>query len=799
MNTQEFLSTVVSTPEGNFLLATKHTEHGWQEWWYTWPQQLDVIVADAAAYVTTQHDVYFTAHLFSEKRSLKAAVLPTRTIQADLDYADIMTLPVLPTVVVGTSPARHQGYWVLDSEHTAVEIEDFARRIAYGVRDCDRTGWPAGHRMRLPGTCNFKYMTPAMIEIVGHQFKSMDPEVFNLFPMLATTVEQAEADTDWIGGVPALIDVGPIQLMTDAHMGPKSISGYGKASQDRSAALWALMMDAFRHNLNRDQVFWLASNSANNKFQEERRYSAVSDLRKDVLRAEAVALDRTLDLRAAIMDMRMVRGLNPVARHQRISQIVVTRMREDGEFIHTRGGRLWFLRKTTGRPVEITERSLGLDAYMNATFGLNAVETHSRFVKRELMANVRNMAASADLSTLSYYDPTMKTMLLHTGGRDVLHIKANEIEVHPNGYAQAIFTMDDNIEPFRLGRLGDLGGKTWYDVLFSEQMKHIEGVLTRDEAVVLLRAWFLLLLFRSQVPNRPLLTILGQPGAGKTTTAKKLYRLLYGAYRHITTIESEESFNVATFNLPLVAFDNVDSYQAWLPNSLAQAAAVTDVTSRVLYTDTDTITQKRQAFVMLTAHNPRFTREDVVDRLLIITLKRLPHWLPEGGLLSAVTDQRNALWADIVRDVQNVLATPMPRFDEVPQFRIEDYAHFGMWFSEAAGLGKQFVSAITKLVSNQRGMNLETDQMLVSTITRWLKIRAEKGNLPGFMGQTVMWNEMVLCSSDPQTFQKVYKNVLFFGRKLLTMQDSLSAIFSVEVQYNPASGAREWKIGPKSL
>jgi nicotinamide riboside kinase len=798
MQTEDFLRLVVTSPEGHFLLATRG-EAGWQEHWYDWPQQIAAITPDAMEYAGQQHDVYFSAHLFAERRSLKSLVLPTRTIQADLDYADIMALPVIPTVVVGTSPSRHQGYWVLSETQEAAQIEALSRRIAYGTRDCDRTGWPAGHRMRLPGTHNFKYMTPASVEIVGHTLKSLDIEAFNLFPSLVTATAQAEADVEWIGQGHAHVDVGPIQLMHDAKLSPKVITQYDKVAKDRSAALWALMMDAFRHGLERDQVYWLAWNSANNKFRDDHRYAAVADLRKDVLRAESVALDRTLDLKAAIMDLRQLRGIGSVGRMLKMSSIVLARMREDGELIHTRGGQLWFMRKDTGRPVEIGERSLWLDAYLQRTFAMNPTEQAARFVKHELVNHTRNQAATSDLTTLAYYEPMSRVVLVHTGGRDVLHVSANNIEVHPNGYAHTVFTVDDSTEPFKLGRAGDLGGTRWYDRLFGSQMDHIEGILTKQEAVCLLRAWFLLLFFRNEIANRPLLTVLGAPGSGKTTTAKKLYRLLYGRFKHITTIESEERFNTATVNAAFVAFDGIDSYERWLPEKLSQAAAVTDVQSRRLYTDTDVITQRRQALLMLTAHNPKFTREDVVDRMIIVLLKRRPHWLPESSILEEVSCLRNALWADIVRDLQAILATPMPNGDSIPQFRIEDYAQYGMWFSQAVGLGDVFAAAVAKLVTSQRGLNLETDQLLVSVITRWLRARREKGHEPEYMQQSSMWNELCLYAADPSTFQRVYHNALFLGRKLLTMQDSLKIIFDVDVRYDPATGARQWKIGEKRI
>lgn len=796
MKTGDFLATVVTSPSGNFLLATRG-ENGWREYWYEWPCAAAEIVEDSQRFASTQFDVYFSAHLFAERRSVKGAVLPTRTIMADLDNAEVMTLPVMPTVVVGTSPGRHQGYWVLNDTYEPNEIEDIARRIAYGVRDCDRTGWTAGHRMRLPGTMNFKYLTPAQIGIVGHTFRALDLEAFNLFPELVTAVEQAEADADWINAGHVTLDCGPVALMADAKIAPKIMTQYDKPAKDRSGYLWALMQDAFRKGLERDQVYWLCWNSVNNKFRDDRRHSAVTDLRKDVLRAESVALDRQLDLKAAIMDLRQMKGMPSAQRMIKMADIVMARMREDGELIHTRGGQLWFMRKDTGRPIEISDRSMWLDAYMQRTFALNPTEQAARFVKSELIANTRNQAASSDLTTLSYYEPSRRVLLLHTGGRDVLHITGEDIEVHPNGYAHTVFTVDDTLEPFRVGKVGDLGGTTWYDYLFRPQMQHIEGILTQDEAVILLRAWFMFLLFRSVAPNRPLLTVLGAPGSGKTTTAKKMYRLLYGRYRHITTIETPDKFDSSTINAPFVAFDNVDQFERWLPEKLAQAASVTDVTARRLYTDTDTITQRRQALLMLTAHNPKFTREDVVDRMIVITLKRLPEWLPEGALLDGVSDLRGALWADIIRDVQAVLRTPPVRPDHVPQFRIEDYAAMGMWFSNAIGRGDVFVGAIEKLIRGQRGLNLETDQLLVSVITRWLKARKSKGQEPEYIAQAGMWTALSGYAPDPLAFQKTYRNALVLGRKLLTMQDSLKVLFDIDVVYENNTGARTWRISEK--
>lgn len=798
MKQQEFLKTVVTTPEGYFLLATRDMDTGWKEHFFDWPNQLDCIIEATRLQSSQRRDVYFSAHLFEERRSTKNCVLPTRTIQADLDHAEYMSMPVIPSVIVQTSEGRHQGYWVLNETHMPPEIEDMSRRIAYGVRDCDRTGWPVGHRMRMPETMNFKYLSPQQIEVIGHTLKSLDPEAFHLFPELATTLAQAELDTDWINQGHVDLGVGPAQLMHDAKLSSPVTTGYDKPHKDRSKYLWLLMNEAFRQGLSRDQVYHLAWCTPNNKFRDDRRYAAVADLKKDILRAESVALDRVLDMKDAIMDLRLLRGTGAVKKRLAMAAIVLARMREDGELIHTHGGQLWFMRRDTGRPIELAERSQWFDAYLQRTFALNSTETDARFVKQEIITHTRNQAASADLTTLTYFDQPTSTLLLHTGGRDVLHIKADGIETHPNGYAHTVFTVDQAVEPFKLGRVAELGGRPWYDFLFAPQMEHIDGVLTQCEAVALLRAWFLFILFRTHLTNRPILAIMGEPGAGKSVTAKKVYRLLYGRFRQLSTLKTEENFDTETINFPFVAYDGVDTYERWLPDALSQAAGITEVNKRRLYTDVDTISQRRQALLMLTTHNPKFTREDVVDRLIIIMLKRLPRWLPEVILLEEVSCARNALWADIVRDVQAVLATPMPSPADAPQFRIEDYALYGMWFSRAAGLDGAFTSAINKLIGSQKGMNLETDQLLVDTIKRWFKNQNEHNHAPAFKQQTVLWNEWQACAADPLTFQKAYRNALYLGRKLTTLQDSLKQIMDVETEYQGGVGAKVWRIGPKS-
>jgi hypothetical protein len=100
---KHFLMSVITTENGFFCLAHRDSKGEWVEEFRGWPDDIEYIVERAFA-LAAQKDVYYSPHLFSSKSSLKANVLPTRTIAADLDEANILTLPVKPTILIETSP-----------------------------------------------------------------------------------------------------------------------------------------------------------------------------------------------------------------------------------------------------------------------------------------------------------------------------------------------------------------------------------------------------------------------------------------------------------------------------------------------------------------------------------------------------------------------------------------------------------------------------------------------------------------------------------------------------------------------
>lgn len=789
MQVDEFLRTVVTTPEGFFCLAHRQ-ESGWQEQFFQWPGELDKIVGEAQR-LRESGDVYFSAHLFSEPRSLKANVLPTRTIQADLDYADTGAISVLPSILTETSPDRHQGFWITQTALNIADLEQVSRRIAYGVPDCDKTGWPAGKKVRLPHTYNYKYDTPHLVDVVGVSLRDLRLDMFNNFPELKVSKEQAEKDVDWVDNEQLPLPVDTLDLLTELKplIPARVYSQYTKPAKDRSAALWAFTTEVLRAGCSREQAFWLARTNANNKFVD--RPGADRDLRKDVLRAEQHIGNRQADVKSIIMDLRYKGNRHLAERLQLISQVVLNMMREQGEFVHCRGGGIYYLRRETGRPVYVTLHGEWLSSYLDTVFGLNGSEAVTKYVIHTMAAYCKTLPQSNDLQVLSFYDKFSKKLLIHTGGRDVLHVSADSITAQANGYGGIVFQWNPNLESIALEAPLDT---PWHEFMYAGQLDNLIN-LTREEGLALLRVWTLFLLFRRMASTRPILALIGQPGSGKTTTAHKIYRLIYGPYKSVGDITNQDDFDLNTANLPLVAYDNLDTWVSWLPNRLAAGTSDTDIEKRKLYTDGDIITRKRQALLLLTAHNPRFTREDVVDRMVMLTFSRYERHGNENAILDSVTANRGRIWASIVQDVQSILATPMPTLGDCPQFRIEDFSYLGVWFARAHSVEMEasFRRAINKIAGNQRSFNLEQDQMLVDALVKMVTRHADDD----FVDVETIHTRLLMYVKDAQVFKTTFKMPMHIGRKLWVMQNSLKEIFNIEWQYAANGVGKLWRIRTK--
>lgn len=810
METSEFLRTVITGDSGYFCLALRSQgTHGWTEEWYHWPEDLDRILARIDQR-KVDHDVYFSTYLFSAASSLKEHVLPTRTIQADLDEASPTELPVVPTILVQSSPGRHQAYWVLgsvdgaSSEPLDLETHELlSKRLTYAIPRCDRSGWPLGRKVRVPNTNNFKYLDGAKdVKVIGASGRYYQPGVFELLPDIQQTASEAY-DSGFLESRETPI-LGPQELLLryKDKIG-KCYIQYNVKQNDRSAALWALTCALFRAGAPREDVFHLAKHSANNKF-DELRHNADRELAKDILRAEQLIRSATRDPRAMIKQARRATG--PVAeRRAAIFDLVLSAMQEQGDFTNLYGGTAYYIRRDSGRPIPITRHSDYLDMLLDLQYGLNPIELDTHYVVAGLCSYAGSLPQSGTLAALTHYNHAGRFMLLHTGRKDVLQITPTSVQTVSDGAYSVVFPWDTATEPFA-ANLKPATEYDWADFLFSHTVRNIDALENivssdRDDTLALLKVWTLFLMFRDLSAARPILATLGQPGSGKTTLFKKVYTLLYGRHRAIGSVTSPDDFDHAVANDPFYALDNVDTWERWLPDRLALSAAVSDIRKRKLYTDVDIITIRRQALVGVSAHNPKFGREDVADRMLIFTFRRLERFVAEEEILAAVHAHRNDIWGGIVRDIQKIMGTKMPGSEEAPQFRIEDFAKVGLWIARALNIEKNFRRGLESVKAGQRNFSLEEESLLTTALHRLVAKDAEAGTPPsddGWRTSGQLWGVLEILSDDSPAFIKTYRNSVYLSKKLWSMMESLREEFCIEWKNDAVRAGKLWRLRLKS-
>lgn len=802
MEIAEFLKTVITAPEpGFFCLAAGPPSGGWIERWFRWPQQLDEIVAEVAK-LRGNHNVYFSSYLFRTPNSTATNVLPTRTIQADLDDANTDDLPLEPTVLVRTSPNRHQAFWVLKDGPLDLEVHRIlSRKLTYAIPKCDHSGWALGRKVRVPDSFNFKYLDgPKPVEVINVSERRYSASDFELLP---DTVASVAASLGPEGEVETFIDeahsitsaIGPQELLESIKdkIPPKVYVQYNSVAQDRSTALWSLTLNAFKAGLDRREVFWLAKHSANNKFADLRR-GGERELAKDVLRAETVVRSSGADPKEVITSAKRAQA-PAVIRKANILNLTLDFMKQRGSFLHTTNDALWYVRRDLGRPITISMRSDYLDALLDLEYGLNQTEAEQTYTVAGICAHTRNLTPQAVQLALSYYDTEFNTLLLHSGRKDVFKISKSGVETVVDGSHNVVFPWQIWVEPFALSAYAD---SNWAENLFGhsagdDALANLIGI-DRAAALALLRVWFLFLLFRNTAVSRPILATFGQPGSGKSTLFRKVYALLYGRQKSVGSVTNMDDFDHAVSSDPFLVLDNVDTWERWLPDRLALSASTSDIQRRKLYTDSDQIVLKRQALIGITAHNPRFGREDVADRLLLLTFERLEKFIPEQLIIDEIIANRGRLWAGIVQDVQRILQTEAPKAG--PQFRVEDFARIGMWFAKALDIESEFVSALTSIRYGQRSFSLEEDVILVSALRA--VINEAEGNEITDLTPTQIWSRLELRTPDPQAFIKTYRNSASLAKKLLSLQDALKLIFDITWRMDSELGTRVWSIRKKS-
>jgi hypothetical protein len=256
--------------------------------------------------------------------------------------------------------------------------------------------------------------------------------------------------------------------------------------------------------------------------------------------------------------------------------------------------------------------------------------------------------------------------------------------------------------------------------------------IRRDEDAVLTLVWLVTACF-VDVP-RPILCFHGPQGSAKTTAAKILGTILDPSETPVITPKHYQAEWTQVLDHHAVpVFDNLPKLQNWQADMLCRAVTGDSISKRQLYTDDEDVIASYKRAIILSGINIPSVQPDLLDRLLMIELKRISpsERKQERQLWAEFEEARPSLFAGLcetimltMRYYKNIKTPLLPR--------MADFGALGCAAAKALGYKqKDFVKAFDANTKRQHREVLESQPIARAVI----RLMNEKGLWTGTASQ----------------------------------------------------------------
>ena len=289
-------------------------------------------------------------------------------------------------------------------------------------------------------------------------------------------------------------------------------------------------------------------------------------------------------------------------------------------------------------------------------WGLNASETLYKFVLNELHVYCSENAKPVEINKYAYYDNKNFVLYLYNGPREILKITADTVLSIENGDDGILFMELKNFEPFELV---DFEHTKDYILAYLTGNLNIDKdatILGTDEQKENCKIVDFQPVFESIMKTKPIFTVVGVKGSGKTTFIRRVGQILFGSKFDVTAVSNDcKDLDTIITNNYYVAIDNLDNPPKSLNDALARIATGQIIKKRKLFTTNEELEFTVKCFVSLTSRTPQFTRDDVADRLICIYLERYETFQGENNLRREAISKRNEIMCYIISEIQQML------------------------------------------------------------------------------------------------------------------------------------------------
>lgn len=233
----------------------------------------------------------------------------------------------------------------------------------------------------------------------------------------------------------------------------------------------------------------------------------------------------------------------------------------------------------------------------------------------------------------------------------------------------------------------------------------------------LLEAWLVACTF-ANVP-RPAITFHGPQGASKTTTSRCIKALIDPSLTESVDLGKSPADLAQTLDHHGVpCFDNLTNIPTWAADMLCRAVTGGAFTKRELYSDNSDVIMSFKRSIILTGINIPTHAPDLLDRLLLIELDRIP----ANKRMDETTfwDKFNAKLPTLVGALLDAIAGTLRHLSTIEldrMSRMADFTRIACAYAEYAGIGsKKMLSIIMRHASRQTEEVLQADPVATAIL-----------------------------------------------------------------------------------
>lgn len=361
--------------------------------------------------------------------------------------------------------------------------------------------------------------------------------------------------------------------------------------------------------------------------------------------------------------------------------------------------------------------SVELRALIGELYGINGKEPVWTYIEEHLQQYCLRKGEPTEFFQFARYQN--HKLYIHVGGQRVFRLDGSVIDEIDNGDDGVLFKNDPSLAPIYPDF--EFSGSPVREYLVKAANAVDPNRLSLYEIFIYSQ------FFESRLPTKPIVLFTGPKGSGKTSSGRALKRALHGPTANVDSgmASKEDAFWAGICHNTLVCIDNVDALVPWLADAIAVVATGATFKRRKLYETNTLVEYQPRCFVMVTSRNPQsFTRDDVVDRLLLIEVERRKNFIEESHLLAQIDANRPRIWGELLINLNVMVAALVKPIDTSPlSHRLADWARLAMVFAPLLG--------ITDVEKKLKAMEISKvefaldDHPLVQALDEWIALNPD--------------------------------------------------------------------------